>query len=209
MINLYEILGVDKRATQGDIKEAYRNKAMENHPDKGGDTEKFRIIDKAYKILSDNDKRKRYDNGESAESIDGIANVISQEQETLRMVLGIFNAIIENIDVSRQDIFDLMRQSIRANQGNIRSEKAKLENNIKKCETVKKRIKKKGNSDLFIQFLDGHIKEYNLAINKMDNIIKLGDDGLKLIKECEYDVEVLEFVTIGDRLRRENVRRHL
>jgi DnaJ-class molecular chaperone len=39
--NYYEILGVDEKATQEDIKKAYRNLAKENHPDKGGDEEKF------------------------------------------------------------------------------------------------------------------------------------------------------------------------
>lgn len=164
---------------------------MENHPDKGGDPEQFKSIDQAYKILSDKDKRKRYDNGENVESIERIMNVISQEQEALKLVLSIFNSIVDQVDVDHQDIFNLIRQSIRENQRNIRSEKTKLENNIKKCKVVKRRIKKKGNSDLFIQFLDGHIMEHNMAINKLDGIIKLGDDGLKLIDGCEYDVEAL------------------
>lgn len=200
MTSLYEILGIGKEATSEDIKEAYRRKAMENHPDKGGDPEKFKCVDQAYKILSNGSKRKRYDNGESVESIEKAMCTISQEQEALKMVLEIFNAIIgqTGIDIDRQDIFNLMRQSIRANQTNIRSEKTKLESNIKRCETVTKRIKKKGNSDLFIQFLNNYIKECRDAISRLDNIIKLGDDGLKLIEGCEYEVDILNTFRIYD-----------
>lgn len=58
---LYEVLGVDKSATTADIKKAYRKLAIQHHPDKGGDEEKFKEITKAYEILSDDTKRNQYD----------------------------------------------------------------------------------------------------------------------------------------------------
>jgi molecular chaperone DnaJ len=60
--NYYDILGVEKNSTQDDIKKAYRKLAKENHPDKGGDPEKFKKISVAYDILGDENKRKEYDN---------------------------------------------------------------------------------------------------------------------------------------------------
>lgn len=62
MENYYEILGVNETATQEEIKKAYRKKAVEHHPDKGGDEEKFKKISEAYDILGDEEKRKKYDN---------------------------------------------------------------------------------------------------------------------------------------------------
>lgn len=62
MENLYEILGVPENATQDEIKKAYRSKAKEFHPDKGGDEELFKKISSAYDILSDENKRTHYDN---------------------------------------------------------------------------------------------------------------------------------------------------
>jgi len=58
----YNVLGVDKKATQDDIKKAFRKLAHKYHPDKGGtDESKFKEITEAYSILSDDKKRREYD----------------------------------------------------------------------------------------------------------------------------------------------------
>ena len=53
----YQLLGIDKSATQNEIKKAYRKLAIKYHPDKGGDPEKFKELGTAYQILSDPKKR--------------------------------------------------------------------------------------------------------------------------------------------------------
>ncbi|KAG9133383.1 hypothetical protein Leryth_021694 [Lithospermum erythrorhizon] len=63
----YDVLGVQKSSSQEDIKKAYRKAAIKNHPDKGGDPEKFKEISHAYEVLSDPEKREIYDEyGEDA-----------------------------------------------------------------------------------------------------------------------------------------------
>jgi DnaJ-class molecular chaperone len=58
----YKTLGVDKTASDADIKSAFRKLAHEHHPDKnGGDDKKFKEINEAYQTLSDKNKRAQYD----------------------------------------------------------------------------------------------------------------------------------------------------
>lgn len=58
---LYDTLGCDKEATMDQLKKAYRKKALKEHPDKGGDPDKFKDITHAYDVLSDAKKRDIYD----------------------------------------------------------------------------------------------------------------------------------------------------
>lgn len=74
--DFYEILGVPKTASDSDLKKAYRKLALQYHPDKNkttGSTDAFKIIGKAFSVLSDAQKRKQYDNygPESFESSGG------------------------------------------------------------------------------------------------------------------------------------------
>src|SRR3982751_4870478 len=78
-MDFYVILGLDRAATTGDIKRAYRRLARRYHPDiNPGDrtaAEQFRQIAEAYETLMDPDRRGRYDRGGSAGAEDGGATV--------------------------------------------------------------------------------------------------------------------------------------
>lgn len=57
----YSILGVSKNSKQEEIKVAFRKLAHKHHPDKGGDSEKFKEINEAYQVLGNEEKRTQYD----------------------------------------------------------------------------------------------------------------------------------------------------
>ena len=59
--NFYDVLGVQKNASEDEIKKAFRKLAVKYHPDNGGDENKFKEISEAYETLSNPDKRREYD----------------------------------------------------------------------------------------------------------------------------------------------------
>ena len=60
-MNMYDILGIDKNASKETIKKAYRKASFKHHPDRGGDSEECKKINRAYEILSDQIKKREHD----------------------------------------------------------------------------------------------------------------------------------------------------
>ena len=105
----YKILGVSKDATSSEIKKAYRKLAVIHHPDKGGSEEKFKEITKAFETLSDESKRKNYDQfGEGEPGMNPSGDMFSQmfsgNHGNRQSQKG--NSINHNVNLSLKEIFN-------------------------------------------------------------------------------------------------------
>ena len=90
--DFYAILGVDKTANQGQIKQAYRKKAIKFHPDKNPGNEeaaeKFKELSTAYAVLSDPNKKRQYDlHGEDG-SVEELGSLNVEELGTMGRLFG-------------------------------------------------------------------------------------------------------------------------
>lgn len=186
-MTLYDDLGVPKDIDTEKIKSIFRTRAKETHPDKGGDPAQFRNLVRAYNILSDPDKRRRYDNGENPESIN---QSNSAEHQALGMVYTIFNSIIDqDIDLTHSNLFEIMQSAIKSNQENIKNHRTAAKIKIEKYQNILNRIKKNDKSQCFIDILQDKIKKSNGQIIEMDTNLKICDIALKLIEGCGYQCE--------------------
>lgn len=107
----YEVLGLQKNCGQEDIRKAYRKLVKTKHPDKGGDQKEFQEIQQAYETLSDENKRKVYDEyGE-----EGIKEGMSGEAPTdifdlftgggRKNVRRKTKSVLQRMEVSLEDIY--------------------------------------------------------------------------------------------------------
>lgn len=110
--NYYSLLGVNKDASESDIKKAYRSLALEYHPDKIAKNateeektlskEKFLLIQEAYEILSDSEKRSQYNDAQN-----GIKYDVSNEPEVDRYLKNPFAMFLRTSRISMAFFLDI------------------------------------------------------------------------------------------------------
>lgn len=135
MSNHYETLGVDRTDSPEQIKAAYRKLASKHHPDReGGDTATFQRIQKAYDVLSDPEKRAKYDaHGDEPSEGEMLDRIIN---EVLMQILD-----SGRCDTKHHNIVDSLRNHFHHAQNNITSQVRQLRQNSRNYRRVHKRMK--------------------------------------------------------------------
>lgn len=180
----YEALGVSKDAPPEEIKKAHRKKARKHHPDNGGDPEQFLMVQYAYEVLSDEERRRRYDNGEPEPQ-----NVI---QEAFSYVANMFKALIDSADESLIciNIVDKMASLATADREKMKKSVKGWQDKIVFLEQVKGRIKHKGNRpDIMTSVLDQQLRGLGNGISMAEKQIEMLTFALSVIREYSFEPE--------------------
>lgn len=179
MTDPYETLGVAREASADEIRIAFRRAASTAHPDKGGDTERMAAINEAYTLLSDPERRKRFDEtGETKEQA-------PLEAEAISALADVFKKAIEQEQHGIIEFARLMtentRQQIVRNRASAIAKKEKLSKK-------RMRVRVKGEAaNLVHALIDAQIGAATKQVEALDRALLVADAVTKLLDAYEED----------------------
>ena len=180
--DLYDELGVTGDATADDIKAAYRAQAKKLHPDAGGDSEKFGALQKAYDVLSDPERRQRYDETGATETSDPEYRVDAQARQLFADML------VQIIDLEAVSFDPLQELRVKARQAIAiaKAEIANIKSKKKRTERLAKKFKAKGKRDLPGDILKHMAGRFDQAMNAQNERIDVMNKLLAIVDEYEF-----------------------
>lgn len=180
MKNPYEILDVPPAANEAEIKKAYRKKAQEAHPDKGGNTELFKEIAKAYEILSDAEKREHFDKTGEEKSNQVEAEVISA---LIQIVLTTIHAN----DPKYNDLIQIARNMVRSKQQQHAGTKSDGEFQMLRLLEASSRISVvEGKENLLSSAILKQVEDIKKQIAEIEKVIAIGVKILEMLDNYSY-----------------------
>ena len=178
----YEDLGVQKNATEAEVKKAYRKKAQRAHPDKGGDPQEFHRLTRAYETLSDPGKREYYDAHGSDKPQD------QAETMALQMMAQALLGLIDQVDVDYTNIIEAAGRLVQGQLEDVRKKLRQVDQAIKRREKALERLKG-SKSSMAADLISG-----DLAVKAREKAA--GEEAervvlrvIELLKEHKYEVE--------------------
>lgn len=194
---LYDTLNLNPNCNKEDVRKAYKKKVKEVHPDKGGDPEEFKEVNRAYLILYDSESRYKYDStGEEEKPSERKKVDIDKQAETF-LIKTLFDIIdrhgenFSNINVQRAllEMFNSVRKEI---ETRLNSNKITWKAVRNKYRAVKKKKSTIESGSILDQILQQKLN--NIANQE---IMKIKMDHKRLITDRKIFNKVIEMVTKG------------
>jgi curved DNA-binding protein CbpA len=190
--DLYESLGIIPDATDDEIKQAYRKNAMKKHPDRGGSKEEFHALQVAYDVLTDPEKRQRYDET-------GKAGPDTEEDVMMNQLGALLLQLVDTMDVELQDIAGAMTriiaEKIVAQDKAVAGMRHKI---LLREKAIQRLSRKSGGENAFASILEDDVANLEQQIRDMELVQVVGRKMLALVDGYVYKVDEAEaYVTIN------------
>lgn len=182
-MNPYNVLGVKSDADIDAIKASFRRLASKHHPDReGGDTEKFKEVQKAYEVLSDPEKRAQYDQ---------YGHKPNPHETTDRIITEVLVNLIESdrFDVRYQDMVSAIRSHFVNQMSNIRQAMKESRKASKKYRVTSKRMK--AVNKILFDTLYAKRRQNLINTRAMREQYQMGTRAIERLKDYKYETETL------------------
>lgn len=184
--SLYGLLGVDPGADTAAIRKAYRRVVKTAHPDAGGDPEAFRAIQCAHDVLTDPDRRARYDATGKADE--------AKPDTTAAEVGAILNGLMSQIFGGDRDLgtLDLIAEMTRALDKNIHEMRSRLPAVRKQAERTRAarehiHRKKADGENMLRSMIDWQLAQLELAEGQVTRAIELHEAAKTTLADYRFD----------------------
>jgi len=192
-MNPYEVLGVQKTATKKEITRAYRARAQACHPDHHPNDPQaastFKALSEAYEVLSDEIRRKLYDET-------GATHVTDHEREAQKLMAGILLQITDKLteggsNIESINLMEVLRNSLRGSEESLKKQLRELTRARDNILKVVKRLKRKKvhEENILAKMVQVPLPEIEEGINQLENQLKVVAIAQHETAEYEYQYE--------------------
>ena len=185
-MSLYDVLGIKKTASAAEVKKAYRKKAQKHHPDKPeGDEEAFQQLVIAYNTLSDEARRKHYDETGSTEQ--------PQHQPLINELANLLFHVVNQVqDLVHTDLIAFANHLVNQASDELRKKIASNNQQVTRLEIAAKRVNRKLGENVIKAMLENQIKLLQTDNETTAVAIAHNDQLLELLNEFTYDFEPVQ-----------------
>lgn len=178
--DLYEVLGVSRDADKDTIKKAFRKAASDAHPDRGGDSKRMAMVNKAHDVLMDDKRREHYDaTGRDTEKQ-------SLDDQCIGKLRGMMLAVVE---AAHSNPVNQILATLNNELHQLSTMKAAAGKKIARYERAKAALKRKGGgqANVFAVVFDQTISETKQQMARMDVQAGITKRALEIMRDYEWE----------------------
>ena len=192
--NPYRILGVRKSAGHKKIMAAFRQRSKETHPDVGGSANAFMLVRKAYFILSDEKRRRRFDKDGVVDDI----SVITLASQVAGRIGQLFVVLLREKGVFRKDIdiISSMKKNIEIQVGDLKKKRSGGKELRRNLEGLGGRISRADGANLFRSVIDNEIEEIDEKLQGIDRELVVLEAVQNELEHYDCLTEMVRQVTV-------------